>query len=109
MRLYDITDKHPEVLNGLTSEYHYTDVDIAAANFITTMSNTLVKNDGNGHYSEYNEIVDMLIKEYPNAVKLILSLKQFMISPNIGYLVEDYLNGNYENSHDGKVEDSIKL
>ncbi len=109
MIIYDITDKYPEVLGDIAAKDHYTDADIAAANFITTMSNILVKHEGNSHYSEYNEIVDMLIKAYPRAVKLILSLKRLnniveAVSKNSCYLVEDYLNGNFEkNEEHGKV------
>lgn len=109
MVLYDITDKYPEVLGDITAKDHYTDADIAAANFITTMSNILVKHEGNGHYSEYNEIVDMLIKAYPRAVKLILSLKRLndsvaAVSKYSCYLVEDYLNGNFEKSHNNSFD-----
>ena len=102
MVIYDVTDKHPELLGDITAKDHYTDADIAAANFITTMSNTLVKFDENGHYSKYNEIVDMLIRTYPKAVKLILSLNQLddrvkAASRASRYLVEDYLKENFEN------------
>ena len=51
----------------------------------------------------------MLIKAYPRAVKLILSLKRLnniveAVSKNSCYLVEDYLNGNFEkNEEHGKV------
>ncbi len=104
---YDILKNNPQLIEGMG----LTEADIAAANYLFTIApsilNSEVRDDADGAWvhvnSEYNEVVDMIIKQHPKAVKLILNLKNDNYTFTGGYgaqhafnLINDYMNRNFD-------------
>lgn len=79
--LYTIIDKHPNLIEGKG----FSDIDIAAANYLLMMSLKSEITDAQ------NEIVNILLIVHPKAIELINNLKNYdsILSEKVSKLVDD--------------------